>query len=441
MEKFDLSAINLNLSEDDKKRPLIFYAAGKFAETHIKELHENEIVPMCFADKNQAKHNTVFCGYEILSLDCALERYPDALIVLTCGQKNLAPIVNELTQIVDAKLLRYPYETYYGLGCDFLGTHIVLYYHGKIGCSQGKRFTIPGINFLNDSLDISLSAIPNHAKTIIQKIIAGEENDCTGCKELKENFWETKPRVNALYYSSAFKGAVCNYNCPECSHNLWFKSDEKYKDINRPVASELLQYFYDNYKKLNISVDKSGFYCLISIGETAMLPDFENILKIIDNAGGWIIPVFATNGSIYSELWVKSMQKHPEGFLLCDISAGTVDTYKKLKGVTCIERVVDNLEKYVKAALTPSQICIKYIFFDGINDNMDDVNGFLEIAKRLKCNVYISNNLYKMQKITDKIKESYIYMTDELNRNNIIWQNDICQKTAFEGILNSEVFS
>jgi len=431
MKTIDLSKINLNISENDKKRPMIFYAAGRFAKANIEILRENGIVPVCFADKDETKHGTVFCGYKICSLETALKRYPDALVVLTYGKRNLTPLVREMAQIVDSELLRFPYDTYYGLGCDFLGTNITLFYNGTVGCCYGNRFVVPNVSFA-DPLDVLLPAHPNYSEKIIQKIIAGEEQSCTGCKELKEGFWEIKPRVNCFVFTSTLKGAKCNYDCPECSHGLKFKEKPQIDDQNSLVASEILQYFYDNYKNLNIRVDKMGVYCSLAIAEPVLLPDLNRILEITDKSNNLLIPSLTTNGSVYSERWVKSMVKNPKSFLICDISAGTVESYKKLKGVTCLDRVADNLEKYVKAALNPVQVRVKFTFFEGINDNFDDVNGFLEIVKRLRCKAEISNNMYAKLKITDKIGELYKYMVDELNRNNIVWENNVCQRIAFE---------
>lgn len=64
------------------------------------------------------------------------------------------------------------------------------------------------------------------------------------------------------------------------------------------------------------------------------------------------------------------------------LDCGTRETFRKIKGVDAFERVVQNLISYSVSA--SKAIDLKYIFLPGINDNMSDVDGFIDIVG--KCN-------------------------------------------------------
>ena len=429
MKPIDLSTINLNMTEDDKKRPLIFFEAHEYATVHLDEWRKIGISPVCFADKDETKHNTEFCGYKVYSVGEALALYPDALIVITNGNKFITNDVEYLREIVDANRIRHPMETYYGLGCPNLGTSCTI--HGdNIICCIGKRFTVPGVTTF-DSWDKIFTSYPNFSKSIIQKLASAETNACSGCKELYKGFWVTNPEINHLIFDSGFRDAKCHYKCPHCSHPFIKRvKDGRYDHL---IPSEFLKYFWENHKKLGIKVNYANFNVSLPIGEPVLLPDLPKLLEFI-NSVKEINPFFLTTASIYSENWASILRKDEKARMIVDISAGTVETYEKCKGVTSLDKVVENMKKYVNIAINSDNITIKYIFFDGINDNLADVNGFLQIAKELRCKVEVSNDVYQELETTENIRELFLYMVGELKKNNINVALNATQAAAFYDI-------
>jgi len=436
MKTTDLSTINLNMSDDDKKRPLVFYGAGNWAKAHFSLVDaggagivcDTNIAPVCFADKDERKHNTVFCGYKVYSVKEALTHYPNALVVLTCGFEILTSVVQYLSEIVSPELLRYPYETYYGMGCQHLGTNFTTLGDNLVCCS-GKGFINPNITMFAPWDEIFLEH-KNFCEAVIKKLITGDLNACSGCPELNKGFHVVKPELHYFGLGSNFRGTNCNYLCPKCSHLCLNESkNNKYDQI---VASEFIKYFWDNHKRLGIKINYSRFVVSIAIGEPTLLPDFKNFLDFI-NSKEEIAPLLLSNASIYSEPWAETLQNNVKSEMLVDISAGTVETYKKIKGVVCFDKVLDNLVRYKSMSINPDYcIRLKYTFYDGINDNFDDVNGFLKIAKKLKCRVEFSTDVFGDKKITNTIRELFMYMENELKREKIQSNPNVCYARAFD---------
>ena len=67
---------------------------------------------------------------------------------------------------------------------------------------------------------------------------------------------------------------------------------------------------------------------------------------------------------------------------MTSLDSGTRETYKKIKQVDCLDKVVENLKKY---PLEKANLRLKYIFLEGVNDNEEDVNGFYNIVKEVNC--------------------------------------------------------
>jgi molybdenum cofactor biosynthesis enzyme MoaA len=75
--------------------------------------------------------------------------------------------------------------------------------------------------------------------------------------------------------------------------------------------------------------------------------------------------------------------------IITDLSAGTAETFKKIKGVDCFDKVLGNLGQYASSG---GNVSVKYILFKGINDNIEEIEKFIDIAVRLKVSVLLSKN-------------------------------------------------
>ena len=74
------------------------------------------------------------------------------------------------------------------------------------------------------------------------------------------------------------------------------------------------------------------------------------------------------------------MIKKNLGSINISLDSASPEVYKKVKGVDCYQRVINNLEKY--CSINPSNINLKYIIFDANND-ISEIKKFLFLAKKL----------------------------------------------------------
>jgi len=66
--------------------------------------------------------------------------------------------------------------------------------------------------------------------------------------------------------------------------------------------------------------------------------------------------------------------------MVSSLDAGTAETYAKIHGVDLFDKVCYNLEQYARHGLVE----LKYIILPNINDNENDIFGFLSLCERIK---------------------------------------------------------
>ena len=110
--------------------------------------------------------------------------------------------------------------------------------------------------------------------------------------------------------------------------------------------------------------------------------------------------------------------------IICvSVDAGTHETYAKVKGIDCFEKVRDNLKKY--SNIDRGVVALKYIFLPNVNDNEDDIMGFIELCCKLNPGfVYLSFDLnYPVQKLTKNTFYMCKQLMDKLDEKKILWKN------------------
>ena len=65
--------------------------------------------------------------------------------------------------------------------------------------------------------------------------------------------------------------------------------------------------------------------------------------------------------------------------IMCDLDAGTPETYLLMKGFNYFDKVEENLKKYARHG----RVVLKYIVMPGFNTAMDDYLGTIRILKEL----------------------------------------------------------
>ncbi len=103
--------------------------------------------------------------------------------------------------------------------------------------------------------------------------------------------------------------------------------------------------------------------------------------------------------------------------------AGTPETYAKIKGVDCFEKMLENIRHYLQApyfVLNP-----KYLFQPGINDNERDVENFAQICEELQVDLVtpVFSFLGDEYEGSDRAKRMFKLLVDQLAERGIFTAN------------------
>lgn len=371
-------------------KSIIFYGAGYYATENINRWEQNGLIPVCFCDADQQKHNKLFNvsgrrEYKILPLDIALDKYAEYEIYITVSKDNFKSI--------------YEYLISYGIKKESI-KHPDFIFDGKPKhCpSLGKQMFVNGISlhqccfhsfatYLKSSgnIETDYKQWSKLCKDLNYKMSKGEICRCTGCPELMDGASEPfQFKLGCIGVGCNMPGGErCNSKCIYCG-NFGHSKEGKLEAFGYSVL-DVLHWVSENFKTEEFIFSCTG-------GEITVSSQRDEIIEF------WKEKKFkgaiATNGFIYNQGIADLL--HSGIGLNCSLDAGTAETYYKIKGVNCFEKTVDNLEKYAEASINP--IYLKYIILEGINDNEVDIYGFFKIASKLHATVILSTDYRKPSK-------------------------------------------
>ncbi len=248
----------------------------------------------------------------------------------------------------------------------------------KYCCSntKGLGIDIKDTNF--DNLKSNIKEAKNKYIKQLEKGILPKE--CIGCVD----YTECSEKNTSLFdLSSLFKKKTykisniivshfkeCDCSCIYCSQK--YLQDPHYKKYEiLPLIKAL--YSEKLIDEENLTVEFQG-------GNITMLKEFDAVIDEFTqhNCNKFIINI---NGINYLEK-LEKIKYHPSSVIDVSLDAGTRETYKKIKNVDAFEQTISNIRRLKNA--TNVHFCLKYIIIHGINDNIEELTGFLNIAKDLK---------------------------------------------------------
>lgn len=361
-----------------KGKPIILYGAGMDAIWAIEKYRELISCDFygCVCDGDSCKQSMKIAGIEILSFDKSLEKYPDAYIWVTakeykfeiigfllyergiCAERilNYEPVVRRRSCLYaekrfflfedlaeDGTVLRYVRM------CDILGKYPALPFRSYDSlCTDFREF--------RDS--------------VVEGIEKNSENvECIGCRNARETYYAESRKVRT--YNLMTDGR-CNFRCCYCDAPI--HSARKTEDIFDFVrAFEMLE---------STGMLADDLHVDITSGEICVNPLREKMLEISGKYAETI--TIATNASAYNESLYKVLESK-RASIIVSMDAGTKETFARIKGCDMFERVKENLRSYRKAGI--GAVELKYIFVPGMNDNTEDVDGFLELCEEINPGV------------------------------------------------------
>lgn len=373
--------------------PAIFYGAGKWIGLNFLPIQRLGITPLCFVDDDMQKQGTTISfgkthiqTYEILSLGDAVTRYPESKVLIT-----VHPIAWELLEqkllasrlVQREQILAYPADLQITRGCYDMQRRLEVrptLAYCCLAMVDGEN-TVP--------LDLS-----QYEKTIedffairnrdIEDMKAGKIPErCRGCTNNIVDIWFDRPAVEEVAVSLAGR---CQLNCVYCggTDRAEFATNELTKKFELKKFMSILA--EKNY------IEDDAYLC-IACGEPALHP---NIGDMLSAAEPYYCEVL-TNAALYSEPIMRTLENGHSN-LFVSVDAGTRDTFLKAKGADMWDAVCENLEEYSRRG---GRVLLKYILLPGINDTLEDADGFLALASRIHApSISLSSNLYERTETT-----------------------------------------
>ncbi len=382
----------------------IFYGCGKWLGNHWDKLLE-QYIPLCIADANFSKQGTTYREIEVLSPETAFSRFPNADIFVTLKNGSAGRRLEAIDMLIHkyginkGKILNYE-DYYYGYGCPLTQSQLFFQHNSIRNCCEnplipnapfamfGGEQTLENIVGMKQRVmdrirEFHVLRIPteNHSHLYEKSNGAWEysvkedecflEGDiyCCHCHEVRKGYFTREHFLIDYMQISSNSDSVCNFKCPYCCEAMPGyvpKYDDGITDNIINAIKSLAQ------ADKSIELDDRVHFCVAS-GEPAMYSALEKIASYVPNAYYQIL----TNASIYSNVIQNLISRGGE--IVMSLDAGTPETFAKIKGVDCWNRVLDNLRKYRQFG----SIVPKFIIQPGMNDNEKDIDGFVDFCKSI----------------------------------------------------------
>ncbi|MDR1532375.1 MAG: radical SAM protein [Clostridiales bacterium] len=322
-----------------------------------------------------------------MSLDEALRRFPDAGIYVTLDTQYryeaFHSIVSEFG-INETRILNYePVEL--RVSCEYLDNYIAIInqilQNGKL--ARGLSFCCAGHGVPENHPLIEFSGTPKETfekflqlrSDLLFKLNSGLPSKCDGCVKKIRRYQPLRHIFTKVILGSL---CVCNFDCFYCyRHDLAFSP----KDLSDELDVSAFLQLAKNYNGDN--TENLWVYC--AYGEiTAHPPAYRE--KIYQEIRDFDVQ-FVTNASIYDEFIHQHLKTRKGSSINVSLDCGTHETFKRIKGRAMFPKVLENLRKYNEGRI--GQIWLKYIFLPGVNDNENDVAGFVAIYRELNVDAAI----------------------------------------------------
>jgi|GEM_PF-1356095 len=367
--------------------PNIFY--GISSEDNVNRNIDKWIsvagTPDIFAVKEGTSKDfpTNISGYDVVHIDEALTQFPDANVWIisdraknakTAGRKLLEKIQPDRIHFLEADLE-------YRLSCDRLGRNFYFTDKRVPMCTAGNRKR-PTVS-VSGTVSERITQWQDFTVKLINDIQLGNPTDCSGCHNLRYDFFPKTLYVKNLRFLQSLKDDACNFKCIYCS-SAQTKKFMKNKTKEGFTTCDVVRAFSEIPEIVALG---KNFTVTFSNGEFCANKHFDEIIDILSKTK-WNIELLS-NLSIYREPLAELMQTGRVTKIISSIDAGTRETFKKIKGNDRFDIVVENLKKY---PMHKTNLWLKYLFLEGINDNEADVDGYYEIAKEVGAAIYLSTD-------------------------------------------------
>ena len=270
--------------------------------------------------------------------------------------------------------------------------------------STVKGYKIPGIKF-----DTSPEKTMNNFIELRENLIAEAKGEIDASKSLRlsslckicpmyhDDTWNPSKKISLV--SIAMYPAPCNAKCIYCTvciHHHTGKNQKFVPQLHGPIYEkyfELLEYA----RSSNLIAADARYE--VGSGEIAIHPYKGKILDFVKGQA----TSYLTNCIRYDDRVAENLAENAAAIINTSIDAGTPETWRRIKGVDCFDKTVQNIKKYCKKAQHPRQVMLKYIIQPGFNTNAKDYEAVTQLVQQLgsNCLVIAGDVMARTQKQLD----------------------------------------
>ena len=385
---------------------VIFYTVGSCTFEYLRELKNRfDLLPVAVCDgdvKKQGRTYNGLYGVTVISPDEAFSGYSDAewFIPSLDYRYQIIGYLTEKQGVSPERIINYTPVSKIR-SCSSLQKALIYDRGGLLRfCWRDQCPQIEPDDNLNTK---DLLILRNNLIALIKSGKTLEGEPCQGCPQIREEYY---PKDTLSWSINYFCTSVCNYRCTYCTV------------ANNPVAESnngkhTLGEVIRAFEKGGLLSDEYGVI-LSTAGEPLIHQKRSEFYEAFDGAE----LVINTNGSIY-DLDLLKLMNRKRVLLMISIDAGTRETYAQVKGIDAYERVRKNLKRYSQASI--GLVALKYLFIPGVNDNEENVDGFVEFFIETGATfAVVSIDYYGVDKITESTREMIKRLKAKLSKKNVL---------------------
>jgi organic radical activating enzyme len=370
------------------KQMVILYGAGNNASDVYSYLTDFYQI-VCLADKDTNKHGNMYKFPDgeqlpILALPDSLIQFPNAKLWIAPKYPLKYDIIAELMTGLDIKceqILNYEATTK-RQSCMPVEEMLVFIDGGIQTCCVHEN--VPVCQYNNSILNKMFLNLLDSFKNKISDSLKSNcvLQQCFGCKQIKLANWSDTRKIQEV---NLISGSMCQFKCIYCNNDER-ASPQRQQNLERTLS--LIEYL----KEVGYITESTHFS--IANGEITINP----LRKMVYDTIYDYHCTFYTNAELYSEEIAEFLNKGNNKVNI-SLDAGTSNTFAKIKGKDCFDRVVNTIRKYAQCG----EVELKYIILPKVNDNELDALEFVKIAVETKAKIILSRNSNKTDEFDTNI--------------------------------------
>lgn len=424
---------SLRLEDFQVPNQVLCYGAGLMGRQMIESYKLAGVNVVGFIDKN--KHGAVETALgpvPIYSIDAAIHTFgTDITVVITIANPSIYPDIRAGLMeagVSNRRIYDWGFDNWITVPspkcyCDWLFGNTTLLTTSLLKCSFWGDHRYFNAEILDPSVPFeeSLRSYAEKTQHYYQKCLEGEVPlYCAGCPHLEDKPLKSFPLFNSLVFSPSVH---CNVECVYCDAIM--ETDNSKLPYDAKGYGELffaMLRFFDEHHLIapQARITYAG-------GEITVSPKRKELLEFALEHPEYRY-TFLSNGVVFNEAIAQVLAQNPDNYIMCDLDAGTPETYTLIKGYNYFEKVVSNLEKYIQHG----QVNLKYIVMPDFNTTPEDYKCTVKILKALGLTqLTLSQDHYHFLNVREERRSLF-----EVARFKMI-----LEKNGISGILYRDSFS